>query len=89
MVDKKVWFVYMILAKNKKLYTGITTDPERRIKEHSSNKKGAKFFRGNAPTRIVYLEKKANRSEATKREIFLKKLTRKEKLQLVKEHKNL
>ena len=40
------WYVYMIRASDQSLYTGITTDLERRLTEHQSGKAGAKYFRG-------------------------------------------
>ena len=78
-----MWFLYIILTKNNKLYTGITTDVERRFEEHKSGLKGAKFLKSNPPKKIVYIEKLKDRSIATKREIEIKKLSRKEKLELI------
>ncbi len=75
------WSVYIILASDSSLYTGITTDIERRWLQHSSNK-GAKYFRGRSPVKIVYCEEGFNRSSASIREAAIKKLTRKQKLQL-------
>jgi len=74
----------MIETKSGKLYTGITTDVDRRFNEHKKLKtKGAKFFRSDPPQKIVYQENSENRSSALKREAQIKKLSRKEKLQLV------
>jgi len=74
----------MIETKSGKLYTGITTDIDRRYNEHKNLKtKGAKFFRTDPPKKIVFQENVENRSTALKREAQIKKLTRKEKLQLV------
>ncbi len=78
--------VYIIETKCGKFYTGVATDPHRRFKEHQSSKKGAKFFRSATPKRIVYIESGFDRSEALKREIQIKKLTKKQKLTLVEEH---
>jgi len=77
------WYVYIIRATNEMLYTGITTDLERRFNEHLDGKKGAKFFRINTPEAIVYHEEYENRSEASKREYKIKQLTRKQKLELI------
>ena len=79
-----MWYVYIILTEKGKFYTGISTDPERRFKEHLSGKKGAKFFRNDLPVRIVYRENCLNRSSATKRELEIKKMTRGQKELLVK-----
>jgi putative endonuclease len=78
------WFVYMILTAKGRLYTGVSTDPERRFIEHLCDpKKGAKFFRSDSPEKIVYLEVVENYSIALKREIAIKKLPRKLKQQLI------
>ncbi len=80
------WYVYMIRAQNGALYTGITTDLERRLAEHKAGPRrgGAKYFAANAPVKLVYREGQADRSSASKREAEIKKLPRVEKLQLIK-----
>lgn len=75
------WVLYIIQTKDGKLYTGITNNLERRLEAHKSNN-GARFFHFSAAEKIMYHEKHPNRSEATKREIAVKKLSRKEKLAL-------
>lgn len=77
------WFVYMIETEAQKLYTGITTDPERRFQEHLNSPKGAKYFRSDRPVRIVFLESCRDRSHASQRERAIKKLTRARKLRLI------
>ena len=78
------WFVYMIETQCGLLYTGISTDVVRRFDEHANDKqKGAKFFRGRQPRAVVYRQAWSNRSEASKREAAIKKLTRAQKLQMV------
>ena len=70
------WFVYIILTAKDKLYTGISTDPERRFVEHlCDTKKGAKFFRSDSPVKIIHLEEFETMSEALKREAAIKKLS--------------
>ena len=83
--DKKLapWYVYMVRASDQSLYTGITTDPERRLAEHQSGKAGAKYFRGRGAVAMVYLEASTDRSSASKRESQIKKLSRSEKLALI------
>lgn len=78
-----LWEVYIIQSKSGTLYTGITTDLDRRFANHQSGNKGARFFRISEPDKIVFRESHQNRSEATKREIEIKKMTRKDKLQLI------
>ena len=77
------WFVYIIESDKGHLYTGITTDLKRRYEEHSSGKKGAKFFRTCSPLGIVFKKSFANRSEASKFEAAIKKLSRPQKLTLI------
>ncbi len=79
----KPWFVYIIHCTDDSLYTGITTDIERRYTEHSMQK-GAKYFRGRKPKQLVYQECGHDRSTASKREIEIKKLSRANKLELIK-----
>ena len=74
------WYAYVIRTENGNLYTGITTDIERRFKEHASGKKGAKFFRTSAPSDLVFKKRFKNRSEASKFEARFKAFSRKEKL---------
>lgn len=69
-----MWYVYVILTAKDKLYTGISTDPERRFVEHlCDTKKGAKYFRSDSPQRIVYLEEWDTMSEALIREAEFKR----------------
>lgn len=79
------WFVYMIRASDGRLYTGITTDVERRFSEHDDPLKGARFFRGRRPVEVVYTEDQPDRGSALRREAAIKKLTRKLKLVLIGE----
>jgi putative endonuclease len=84
---KQAWYVYIIKTENNKLYTGITTDVTRRFLEHLSGIGGAKFTRANIPSELVYCEECVNRSEASKREAQIKKLTRSQKERLITESK--
>ena len=77
------WFVYMVLCDDNTIYTCITNDLKKRIEKHISGK-GAKYFRGRKPLKIVYTENFKNRSIATKREIEIKRLNRREKETLIK-----
>ncbi len=66
------------------LYTGIATDLERRLDEHNSSPKGAKYTRARRPVKLVYSETFEDRSSASKREYEIKKkMRREEKLLLV------
>ena len=77
------WQVYIIACTDNSLYTGITTDIDRRFNEHIAGKQGARYFRGRKPDKLVYLESAANRSAASKREAAIKKLLRADKLRLI------
>jgi putative endonuclease len=80
----ETWQVYMIEATDGLLYTGVSTDAERRFIEHTrGGTRGAKFFRGRQPKRLVYLESGHTRSGAHQREAAIKQLTRTEKLALI------
>ena len=72
------WYVYIVLCSDDTLYTGITTDIERRLGQHA-NGSGAKYFRGRRPGRLVYLEGGHSRSSAGKREAAIKGMKRAEK----------
>lgn len=77
------WVVYMIQTASGKLYTGITNDMERRFEEHQNHRKGARFFNISSPEKIVFCEPHTNRSEASKRECAIKKMSRQQKLGLI------
>jgi putative endonuclease len=76
------WQIYIILCSDNTLYTGITTDMERRFRQHASGS-GAKYFRGRQPVQVVYLEQNHSRSSATTREARIKAMGRSEKLNLI------
>ncbi len=67
------WQVYIILCSDDSLYTGITTDVDRRYAQHLAGT-GAKYFRGRSPRRLVYLEGGHDRSSASRREAQIKRL---------------
>ena len=73
----KDWFLYVIRYKHGKLYTGITTDVERRFAEHTSNgKKGARCLRGKAPLTLVMKKEIGCKSKALKIEAKVKNLSK-------------
>jgi putative endonuclease len=82
-MPKTEWFVYIIEAENGHLYTGITTDIERRFRQHQDKNGGARFFHTSRATKLVYQESQPDRSTASKREAAIKKLTRQAKLALI------
>ena len=76
------WFVYMLRCKDNSIYTGITNDLNKRIEAHLSGN-GSKYLRGKSPLKLVYKENFLSRSAASKREIEIKKLKKKEKESLI------
>lgn len=77
------WWVYILKCADNTLYTGVTTDVERRIDEHNHDKLGAKYTKARRPVELVYKEFCVDRSTACKRESAIKKFTRREKLKLI------
>lgn len=69
------WYVYIVQCKDDTYYTGITTNHDRRLREHNSLDKGARYTRPRQPVKLVYLEPAQSRSEAASREYQIKKLT--------------
>lgn len=79
-----MYYLYIIKCADKTLYTGITTDLKRRTIEHNSNKLGAKYTSSRRPVKVVFIKKFKNRSGASKEEARIKKLTKPQKLELIK-----
>ncbi len=78
-----MYFVYMLRCSDDTFYTGIATQLERRVEEHNSSEKGAKYTRARRPVVLVYSEVHPDRSSASKREYEIKKkMSRAEKLKL-------
>lgn len=77
------YYVYIVECSDKTLYTGIATDLKRRLDEHNSSEKGAKYTRNRRPVKLMYKEELQDRSSASKREYTIKKLTRVKKLSLI------
>ena len=80
---KHHWKLYIIEASDSSLYTGITTDIERRFEEHAQGQKGAKYFNGRHPLGVVYHEDGHSRSSASRREAEIKKMSRAQKHELI------
>ncbi len=76
------YYIYILQCKDNSLYTGITTNLEKRLAQHR-NGTGAKYTRGRAPLRLVYVATAENRSAASKEEARIKKLSRSEKESLL------
>lgn len=78
----KNWQVYIVRCADDTLYTGITNDLDQRIEAHNE-KRGARYTRARLPVTLVYQEEADSRSLASQREIAIKKLSRRQKLELI------
>ena len=79
-----LWFVYLILCADGSLYTGITTDVERRLQEHQQGApRGARYLRGRGPLQVVYQCTATDRSQASVLECRIKRLSKLQKQRLV------
>ncbi len=79
-----MYFVYILECSDSTFYTGITTNLDRRIKEHNNSKLGAKYTKMRRPVKLIYSKQFDNRSEASIEESRIKKLNRLEKLNFIK-----
>ena len=82
-----MWYVYILECSDGTLYTGITTDLDKRLKTHN-NGKGAKYTKTRLPVVLKVSFESEDRSTASKEEYRIKQLTRKEKLKLINEQSN-
>ena len=81
--SRPAWFVYMLRCADGTLYTGITTDVDRRLAEHNGEHGlGARYTRSRRPVMLAYIESASNRAEAARREAAIKQLDRACKLAL-------
>ena len=83
------WYIYIVRCADDTLYTGVTTNLDRRIKEHNSHQqKGARYTRARRPVSLVYTELAENRSEASVKEYSIKQLSRAQKESLCRSVSN-
>jgi putative endonuclease len=83
-----MYYVYIVKCVDTTYYTGIAKDVERRLKEHNSSTKGAKYTKARRPVELVYQEFCEDRSSASKREYAIKRLNRQEKEKLVLQYRS-
>jgi predicted GIY-YIG superfamily endonuclease len=76
------WIVYMVRCADSSLYTGITTDVNRRCRQHNAGT-ASRYTRSRRPTRLVYQEAQPSRSSALKREAAIKTMTKREKTAMI------
>ena len=78
------WYVYMVRCADESLYTGVTTDIERRLREHNEcNRTGARYTRARRPVTLAWSESHTDRVQATRREAAIKRFTRRAKDRLI------
>ena len=78
-----IWYTYILECSDKTLYTGITNDLDKRIGQHN-NGTGAKYTRGRGPVKLKFFSTSYSRSDASKYEAKIKKMSKLEKLKLIK-----
>jgi len=81
--QETIWFIYIVRCADNSLYTGITTDLKRRVDEHNTGVVGAKYTRSRRPVKMVYHERAENRSQASRREYQIKKMSLQSKLKMI------
>lgn len=77
------YYVYILECSDGTLYTGIAKDVLKRLEEHNTSDKGAKYTKARRPVKLLYSEASEDRSSASKREYAIKKLSRTQKLELI------
>ena len=80
--NQSEWFLYIIRCRGGQLYTGITTDVDRRLAEHAAGK-GSKFLRGKSPLSLEYSQPVGSHSEALKAELAIKRMSKAAKEKLI------
>jgi putative endonuclease len=81
-----MWFVYVVRCSDKSLYTGVTTDAQRRIDQHNDGR-GARYTRSRGPVELVYLERARDRGAALRREHEIKRMRAADKQLLVRKQR--
>ena len=84
---ENTWYLYILRCRDDTFYTGITTDVEKRLEAHSSGR-GAKYTRGRGPLKLIYRETCGTHSDALRRELEIKALSRRKKEKLVESAEN-
>ena len=79
-MDSKSWVVYLLKCADNSFYCGVTNDIDRRINEHNTSKRGAKYTRSRRPVQLIGCKSASSRSEAQSLEAKVKKMKKLEKL---------
>ena len=78
-----MYYLYILQCADGTLYTGITVDIGRRVREHNTTRLGAKYTRSRRPVKLVYAKKFRNRAAASRAESRIKRLSRAEKQKII------
>ena len=81
--EDKSWYLYVVICKDNSFYTGVTTDLKRRVHEHNHTSRGAKYTRCRRPVSLIYSKVFHDRSSAQSAEFKFKKLTRRQKEEVI------
>ena len=84
---RAAWFLYVVECSDGTLYTGVTTDVARRLREHNNSLKSAKYTRSRRPVNLVHHTDFPDRATVCKAEAKFKKLSRKQKLEVINENR--
>jgi len=85
-VKRSPWYLYVVKCSDDTFYTGVTTDLERRLKEHNASPRGAKYTRTRRPVELVYSCSYLSRSQALRAEHKFKRLSKRQKLDVIHDH---
>jgi putative endonuclease len=80
--NRRYWWVYIICCRDRTLYTGVTTDVVRRLRQHNAGT-ASRYTRSRLPVRLAYRERAASHGAALQREVAIKRLTRAAKVRLI------
>lgn len=83
-----MYFVYILECSDGSLYAGSTNDLARRLKEHNGSKRGARYTKARRPVILKYCERYATFAKSRRREAEIKRLSRAEKLKLLRERRS-
>lgn len=86
MQSNPAWYLYVVECSDSTLYTGVTTDVERRVREHNTTSRGAKYTKFRRPVKLLWFKMYSNRSNAQSAEYAFKKLPRQQKVKLIRRY---
>ena len=76
---EKAYYMYVLYCRDDSLYCGVSTDPDRRLKEHNESSRGAKYTRSRRPCKLLFIQECKTKSDAYKKEAAFKKLRKPQK----------